>query len=314
MLRIDNLLGRIIIRGGARPGEIHIVAEKRASTPEALGRLRVHYTAFESGEVVVDTRVELGGRERSLPLARQRRRSRGGGAARARGRGQDLRRRRLGVGAARRRAAGDDRRPDRRLATCAAAWSRASCAAARRSPRSKATSTSTASRGTWTCATWAAGASTRGWSTAASAPRSLRSGLVRLVTTTGQIVLIGVDPPGRPLRPAQLCGRCARHPGGRFRPVRAARPLGHAGRVPTSRCAPRAGDGDWLRAEYVGRRAPVRARAPRCSSFRPCSAQVNIQIQPRSPAVRELRRSSVTLTPKASVTVRCDRPRRRCYS
>ena len=69
VVRIDNLLGRIQIRGVARPGEIHIVAEKRASTPEALGRLRVHYTAFENGEVVVDTRVELGGRERSLPLA-----------------------------------------------------------------------------------------------------------------------------------------------------------------------------------------------------------------------------------------------------
>ena len=57
------------IRGTARPGEIHIVAEKRAATAEALGRLRVHYTAFEGGEIVIDTRVELGGRERSLPLA-----------------------------------------------------------------------------------------------------------------------------------------------------------------------------------------------------------------------------------------------------
>src|SRR4029078_9791510 len=69
VVRIDNLLGRIQIRGVARPREVHILAEKRASTPEAPRRLRVHYTAFESGEVVVDTRVELGGRERSLPLA-----------------------------------------------------------------------------------------------------------------------------------------------------------------------------------------------------------------------------------------------------
>jgi hypothetical protein len=69
MVRIDNLLGRVGIRGSARPGEIHIVAEKRAASPEALGRLRVHYAAFESGEVQIDTRVELGGRERSLPLA-----------------------------------------------------------------------------------------------------------------------------------------------------------------------------------------------------------------------------------------------------
>jgi hypothetical protein len=69
LVRIDNLLGRVGIRGTARPGEIHVVAEKRAASPEALGRLRVHYTAFESGEIQIDTRVELGGRERSLPLA-----------------------------------------------------------------------------------------------------------------------------------------------------------------------------------------------------------------------------------------------------
>ena len=68
-MRIDNLLGRVGIRGTARPGEIHVVAEKHAANAEALGRLRVHYTAFESGEIQIDTRVELGGRERSLPLA-----------------------------------------------------------------------------------------------------------------------------------------------------------------------------------------------------------------------------------------------------
>ena len=69
MVHIENLLGRVGIRGTARPGEIHVVAEKRASSAEILGRLRVHYTSFESGEVQIDTRVELGGRERSLPLA-----------------------------------------------------------------------------------------------------------------------------------------------------------------------------------------------------------------------------------------------------
>jgi hypothetical protein len=69
LVRIDNLLGRVGIRGTARPGEIHVVAEKRAASAEALGRLRVHYTAFESGEIQIDTRVELGGRERSIPLA-----------------------------------------------------------------------------------------------------------------------------------------------------------------------------------------------------------------------------------------------------
>ena len=56
---------------GASPARARSTSSPRSapSTAEALGRLRVHYTAFENGEVVVDTRVELGGRERSLPLA-----------------------------------------------------------------------------------------------------------------------------------------------------------------------------------------------------------------------------------------------------
>src|SRR6185437_6116374 len=36
VVRIDNLLGRVGIRGTARPGEIHVVAEKRASSAEVL--------------------------------------------------------------------------------------------------------------------------------------------------------------------------------------------------------------------------------------------------------------------------------------
>jgi hypothetical protein len=69
MLRIDNPMGRITIRGGGSAGEIHVVADKRAATADALARLRVHYAAFQNGEVQLDTRVELGGRERSVPLS-----------------------------------------------------------------------------------------------------------------------------------------------------------------------------------------------------------------------------------------------------
>jgi hypothetical protein len=69
LLRIDNPLGRIEIRAWDRPGQIHIIAEKRAATQEVLDRLRVHYTGWQNGEISVDTRVELGGRERSLPLS-----------------------------------------------------------------------------------------------------------------------------------------------------------------------------------------------------------------------------------------------------
>jgi hypothetical protein len=70
VLRIDNPMGRVEVRGRAgQVDAIHIVAVKRAATPEALARLRVHYTAFASGEVQLDTRVELEGRERSVPLS-----------------------------------------------------------------------------------------------------------------------------------------------------------------------------------------------------------------------------------------------------
>jgi hypothetical protein len=69
LLRIDNPLGRIEVRAWDRDDRIHIIAEKHAATQEALDRLRVHYTAWQSGEISVDTRVELGGRERSLPLS-----------------------------------------------------------------------------------------------------------------------------------------------------------------------------------------------------------------------------------------------------
>jgi hypothetical protein len=68
VMRIDNPMGRVEIRGGGRSDSIHVVAQKHAATAEALGRLRVHYTAFQSGEVQLDTRVELEGRERSVPL------------------------------------------------------------------------------------------------------------------------------------------------------------------------------------------------------------------------------------------------------
>jgi hypothetical protein len=70
VLRIDNPMGRVEVRGATgKVDAIHVIAEKRAATAEALGRLRVHYAAFASGEVQLDTRVELEGRERSVPLS-----------------------------------------------------------------------------------------------------------------------------------------------------------------------------------------------------------------------------------------------------
>ncbi|MES1206931.1 MAG: DUF4097 family beta strand repeat-containing protein [Pseudomonadota bacterium] len=67
-MRIDNPLGNVTVRAWDRADTIHIIAEKQSASPEALARLRVHFTAWAGGEVSVETRVELGGRERALPL------------------------------------------------------------------------------------------------------------------------------------------------------------------------------------------------------------------------------------------------------
>jgi len=67
-IRIDNPLGHVVVRGWPGVREIHIVADKRAASDEQLRRLRVHYLAWDSGEITVDTRVDLGGHERALPL------------------------------------------------------------------------------------------------------------------------------------------------------------------------------------------------------------------------------------------------------
>ena len=69
LVRIDNSLGRVTVKGWDHPGQVHIVADKRAGSAEALGRLRVHYTAWQNGEIHIDTRVDLPGGERSLPLS-----------------------------------------------------------------------------------------------------------------------------------------------------------------------------------------------------------------------------------------------------
>ncbi len=67
-MRIDNPLGNVTVRAWDRADAIHIIAEKQSASPEALARLRVHFTAWAGGEISVETRVEMGGRERAMPL------------------------------------------------------------------------------------------------------------------------------------------------------------------------------------------------------------------------------------------------------
>lgn len=71
-LRIDNPLGSIVVRAWERAETMHIVADKQSSSPEALARLRVHFTAWAGGEISIEARVEAGGRERALPLTASR--------------------------------------------------------------------------------------------------------------------------------------------------------------------------------------------------------------------------------------------------
>jgi len=71
-LRIDNPLGAITVRAWDRAETIHIIADKQSTSPEALARLRVHFTAWAGGEISIEARVEAGGRERALPLSASR--------------------------------------------------------------------------------------------------------------------------------------------------------------------------------------------------------------------------------------------------
>jgi len=71
-LRVDNPLGGIVVRAWDRADAMHITADKQSSSPEALARLRVHFTAWAGGEISIEARVEAGGRERALPLSASR--------------------------------------------------------------------------------------------------------------------------------------------------------------------------------------------------------------------------------------------------
>jgi len=71
-MRIDNPLGNVTVRAWGRADAIHIVAEKSSASAEALARLRVHFRAWAGGEVSVETRVDMGDRERALPLVASR--------------------------------------------------------------------------------------------------------------------------------------------------------------------------------------------------------------------------------------------------
>ena len=239
MLRIDNLLGRITVRGVARPGEIHIVAEKRASTPEALGRLRVHYTAFENGEVVVDTRVELGGRERSLPLA-------GSGvdlvvdvppdlAVEAKTFGGDVSASGLRAGAKLETTGGRIGVSDVRGGVVTR-----QLRGGQRVAAVEGDVDLDGVEGDMDLRNLGGGRVDAHVVDGSIRAEDLRSGLVRLVTTTGQIVLIGMIRPGAHYDLRSYAGDVRVIPTGGDR-VRAARALGDGRSPPTCRCAPPAG-------------------------------------------------------------------------
>jgi len=285
VVRIDNLLGRVTVRGVARPGEIHIFAEKRASTPEALGRLRVHYTAFENGEVVVDTRVELGGRERSLPLA-------GSGvdlvvdvppglAVEAKTFGGDVSASGLRAGAKLETTGGRIGVSDVRGGVITR-----QLRGGQRVAAVEGDVDLDGVEGDMDLRNLGGGRVDARVVDGTIRAEDLRSGMVRLVTTTGQIVLVGMIRPGAHYDLRSYAGDVRVIPTAETAfelRARSARPLDSDLPLRASRR-----DGDWLRAEYVGRRAQPRTRTA-LLELSSVLGGVNIQIQPRTPAPAELR-------------------------
>jgi hypothetical protein len=106
----------------------------------------------------------------------------------------------------------------------------------------------------------------------------LRSGLGRLVTTTGEIVLVGMIRPGAHYDLRSYAGNVRVIPTAETAfelRTRSGKPLETDLPLRASRR-----DGDWLRAEYLGRRAQPRARTA-LLELSSVLGQVNIQIQPR---------------------------------
>jgi hypothetical protein len=279
VVRIDNLLGRVSIRGGAPPGEIHIVAEKRASTPDALGRLRVHYTAFQNGEVVVDTRVELGGRERSLPLA-------GSGvdlvidvppevAVEAKTFGGDVSASGLRSGARLETTGGRIGVSDVRGGVVTR-----QLRGGQRVAAVEGDVDLDGVEGDMDLRNLGGGRVDARVVDGTIRAEDVRSGFVRLVTTTGQIVLLGVLRPGAHYDLRSYAGDVRIFPTGEppafALRARSARPLETDVPLRASRR-----EGEWLLAEYVGRRAQPRTRTA-LLEVSSVLAGVKIQIQPRT--------------------------------
>ena len=281
LVRIDNLLGKIGVRGTARPGEIHIVAEKRASTPEALGRLRVHYTAFESGEVQIDTRVELGGRERSLPLA-------GSGvdlwlevppdlAVEAKTFGGDVSASGLRAGAKLETTGGKIGVSDVRggLVTH-------QLRGGQRLAAVEGDVDLDGVEGDMDLKDLAGGRVDARLVDGSIRAEDVRADFVRLVTTTGQIVLIGMIRPAAHYDLRSYAGDVRFTPVGDLAPfelrVRSAGPLEASVPLRGNRR-----DGDWLRAEYVGRHPAPHTRT---ALVELSSVLGRVMIQPRTAEVQ----------------------------
>jgi len=259
LVRIDNLLGRVGIRGTARPGEIHVVAEKRAASAETLGRLRVHYTAFEIGEIQIDTRVELGGRERSLPLA-------GSGidlwlevppdvAIEAKTFGGDVSASGLRAGAKLETTGGRIGVSDVRGGVVTHQLRGGQKVAAVEGDVDL-----DGVEGDMDLKDLGGGRVDARVVDGSIHAEDIRDDFVRLVTTTGQIVLIGM------LRPAAHYDLRSYAGDVRFLPTGDSVPFTLRARsaTPVSSTVPLHGsrrDGEWLRAEYLGRRAQPRPRA-----------------------------------------------------
>ena len=117
----------------------------------------------------------------------------------------------------------------------------------------------------------------------------LRSGLVRLVTTTGQIVLVGMIRPGAHYDLRSYAGDVRIIPAAAIPPVRAARPLGQAGGQSTCRCGRRGATATGCAPNTWAAGRPPRTRTALLELSSVLGA-VNIQIQPQCRAAELLAR------------------------
>ena len=242
----------------------------------------MHYTAFESGEVAVDTRVELGGRERSLPLA-------GSGidlyveipadvAIEAKTFGGEVSASGLRAGAKLETTGGRIGISDVRGGVVTR-----QLRGGQHVDAVEGDVDLDGVEGDMELRDLAGGHVDAKLVDGSIRAEDIRSGLVRLVTTTGQIVLIGVIRPGAHYDLRSYTGNVRVVSLGEPAAFELrARSVARRWRPPGWLLRGARREGEWLKADYVARSTPLHARTALLELASPLGGVDRIRIQPRS--------------------------------